>query len=112
MTATCAANALGVVPPGAHSAASRESALAAFAALGEQHRSDGVAMARAALDAALEQIGVTVREAVRSSGVAADAPIVALGGAGEASSPSSAGATGSDSWRPITPRSSPRSAPR
>ena len=84
VTATCAANALGVVPAGAHSAASRDSALAAFTALGERHRSDGVAMARAALDAALDQIGVTVREAIRSSGVTADAPIVALGGAGEA----------------------------
>ena len=83
VTATCAANALGVIPAGAHSAASRDSALAAFAALGERHRSDGVAMARAALDAAVDQIEVTVREAVRSSGVAADAPIVALGGAGE-----------------------------
>ena len=94
VTATCAANALGVVPPGAHSAASRESALAAFAALGERHRSDGVAMARAALDAALDQIGVTVREAVRSSGVAADAPIVALGGAGEALVPELCGRDG------------------
>jgi len=94
VTATCAANALGVVRPGAHSAASRDSALAAFAALGERHRSDGVAMARAALDAALDQIGVTVREAIRSSGVAADAPIVALGGAGEALVPELCGRDG------------------
>lgn len=83
VTATCAANALGVVPAGAHCAASRDAALAAFAALGERRRSDGAAMARAALDAAVEQIEVTVREAVRSAGVGGDSPIIALGGAGE-----------------------------
>lgn len=83
ITATCAANALGLVPAGAHAAASRDSALTAFAALGDRYRSDGAALARAALDAAVDQIEVTVREAVRSSGVDPGSPIIALGGAGE-----------------------------
>jgi len=100
VTATCAANALGIVPAGAHSAGSREASLAAFAALGERHRSDGVAMARAALDAAVEQIEVTVREAVRSAGVGGDSPIIALGGAGEVIVPE---LCGRDRQRFVTP---------
>ena len=69
-------------------------------------------MARAALDAAVDQIEVTVREAVRSSGFAADAPIVALGGAGEVLVPELCGRNRQRFVRPSTVRSSPPSGPR
>jgi hypothetical protein len=84
LTATCAANALGIVPAGAHAAASQEAALAGFGALAERYGGEASAAAEAALGAAIDQLETTVEEAVRSSGVGEEAPLIALGGAGEA----------------------------
>lgn len=77
LTATCAANALGVVPAGAHPAGSGEAARAAFAALGDD-------AARTVLGLAVRRIAAAVDEAARQYRLPADVPLVALGGAGAA----------------------------
>jgi hypothetical protein len=84
LTATCAANALGLVPAGSHAAGSQVAALAAFEALGGRiGRSAGEA-ARALLDAAVDKIVAAVDEASRAHKLDQDVPIVALGGSGAA----------------------------
>jgi N-methylhydantoinase A/oxoprolinase/acetone carboxylase beta subunit len=84
LTATCAANALGLVPEGSHAAASREVALAAFAPLAARLRTSPEKAARALLDAAVAKIASTVEEAARAHGFGPDVPVVALGGSGPA----------------------------
>jgi N-methylhydantoinase A/oxoprolinase/acetone carboxylase beta subunit len=80
LTTTCAANALGLVPEGAHSHGSQRSALAAFAALG----GDPAENARRLLDGAVDKIVAAVTEAARTHELPGDVPLVAVGGAGEA----------------------------
>ena len=84
ITATCAANALGLVPEGSHAHGSQSAAGAAFAALAREARGDAEALARQALDAALEQLEASIVEAARSRGIPDGAPLIALGGAGQA----------------------------
>jgi N-methylhydantoinase A/oxoprolinase/acetone carboxylase beta subunit len=84
LTATCAANALGLVPEGSHASAPREAALAAFAPLGARLRTSAEDAARALLDAAVEKIAGAVEEAARAHGFGPDVPVVALGGSGPA----------------------------
>ncbi len=82
LTATCAANALGLVPDGAH--ARGEPALAAFAVLGDRLRMGAEEAARALLDGAVEKIAAAAQEARRCHDLSPDAPLVALGGAADA----------------------------
>ena len=84
LTATCAANALGVVPDDAYSFAGREAALAAFGPLAERLKTTPAAAARRLLDGAVDQIVKAVEDAVRQHDLQPDVPLVALGGAGEA----------------------------
>lgn len=84
VTVTCAANALGCVADGTHARGSRAAAEIAFGVLAGGRRGGGGALAQAAFDAALAQIETSIVEAARSAGIPADAPLIALGGAGEA----------------------------
>jgi N-methylhydantoinase A/oxoprolinase/acetone carboxylase beta subunit len=84
LTATCAANALGLVPPNAYPESSREAALAAFAPLAGQLGGTPADAARALLDAAARKIAAAAREAAKHYRLPADVPLVALGGAGAA----------------------------
>lgn len=84
LTATCAANALGLVPEGAHADGSREAALAGFAPLGKRLRCSPEEAARALLDGAVSQIADAVDDAARSHDLGAEIPIIALGGSGAA----------------------------
>jgi N-methylhydantoinase A/oxoprolinase/acetone carboxylase beta subunit len=82
LTATCAANGLGLVEPGDYAAGDRAAALAGFEALGRQLRCSGEAAARAVLDGAVLKIADAVTQAARTHDLPKDAPVVALGGSG------------------------------
>jgi N-methylhydantoinase A/oxoprolinase/acetone carboxylase beta subunit len=84
LTATCAANALGLVPDGSYAAGSREAALAGFAVLAAHLRADPTLTAQAVLDGAVTKIAEAVTQAARAYDLPRDAPVVALGGAGAA----------------------------
>jgi N-methylhydantoinase A/oxoprolinase/acetone carboxylase beta subunit len=84
LTATCAANALGLVPAGSHAAGSQAAALAAFAPLAAHLRTSPEGAARALLDAAVAKIAGAVEEAARTHGFGPEVPVVALGGSGPA----------------------------
>jgi N-methylhydantoinase A len=103
LTATCAANALGLVPRGAHAHGSRDAALAAFAPLAERLRTRPEGAARRVLDNAVAKIAEAVADAARAHELAADVPLVALGGAGDALVPQVARALGRDVVRPEHP---------
>jgi N-methylhydantoinase A/oxoprolinase/acetone carboxylase beta subunit len=103
VTATCAANALGLVPEGAHAAGSRESAVLAFEAIAAALRRDPAELAQAAHDAAVEQLGATIDEAAGAAGLGDDAPLVALGGAAEAFGPGLSERGGRELIRPSHP---------
>ncbi|MGI9021111.1 MAG: hydantoinase/oxoprolinase family protein [Solirubrobacterales bacterium] len=101
VTATCAANALGLVEEGTHAHGSQEAALAAFAALAPAVRArDPERAARAVLDGALEKIGAAVADAARAHELPGDVPLVALGGAAEALVPELARRLGHPVVRP------------
>jgi N-methylhydantoinase A len=88
VTATCAANALGLLEDGDHYArGSRAAALAAFAPLGAQLKRSPEQAAQALLDRAIEKIAGAVAEAAKAHGFGPDVPIVALGGSGTALAP-------------------------
>lgn len=82
LTATCAANALGLVEDGSYAAGDRAAALAGFAVLGAQLRCSATAAAQAVLDGAVAKIAEAVTQAARAHDLPRDAPVVALGGAG------------------------------
>jgi len=84
LTATCAANALGLVPEGSHAAGDRDAALLAFAPLAERLRTTSEKAARALLDAAVAKIAGAVEEAAKAHGFGPEVPVVALGGSGPA----------------------------
>jgi N-methylhydantoinase A len=84
LTATCAANALGVVEPGTHPAAAPDAALAAFATLAARMRTTPEKAARALLDATVAKIAAAVEDAARVYGFGPEVPIAALGGSGPA----------------------------
>jgi N-methylhydantoinase A/oxoprolinase/acetone carboxylase beta subunit len=100
ITATCAANALGAVPAGAYCRGSRESAMAAFAALARRLRTDPEAAARAMLDAAAAKVADAAAEAAREHDLDPSVPVVALGGAGDALAPAVAERLGRPLLRP------------
>jgi N-methylhydantoinase A len=85
LTATCAANALGLIPEPSH--AHGEAALAAFAALGRRLRLGPQEAARALLDGAVKKVADAAREARRCHDLPPDTPLVALGGAAEVLAP-------------------------
>lgn len=85
LTATCAANALGLIPETSH--AHGEAAHAAFALLGRRLRMPPDEAARALLDGAVEKIADAALEARRFHEISLDAPLVALGGAADALAP-------------------------
>jgi hypothetical protein len=88
VTATCAANALGLVAEGGHAHGNREAALAAFEALAPALRTRGAeAAARAVLDGALAKISAAVEEAASSHDLDRDVPLIALGGSADALMP-------------------------
>jgi N-methylhydantoinase A/oxoprolinase/acetone carboxylase beta subunit len=80
LTATCAANALGLVRAGSHAAGSQEAALIAFEPLAARFRTTPERAAQKLLDGVVEKIAGAVDEAARTRKLASDVPIVALGG--------------------------------
>src|SRR4051794_30389762 len=84
LTATCAANALGLVPAGSHALGSREAALRGFALLGTRLKASPERAAQALLDAVVDKIAGAVEEAARAHDFGRHVPVVALGGSGEA----------------------------
>jgi N-methylhydantoinase A/oxoprolinase/acetone carboxylase beta subunit len=103
LTATCAANALGLVGGDDYAHGSGAAALAAFAPLARRMKTSPQAAARAVLDGAVDKIAEAVAEAARAHGFACDVPIVALGGAGGALVPEVARRLGRPVLRPQHP---------
>jgi N-methylhydantoinase A len=104
LTVTCAANALGLVPEGAHSRGSREAALRAFRALATRmRRRNPEDAARALLDGAVTKVADAVAEAAAQHDLGGEVPLVALGGAAEALVPEVARRTGRAFERPEHP---------
>jgi N-methylhydantoinase A len=101
LTATCAANALGLIPKSAH--AHGEAPLAAFALLGRRLRIGPEEAARALLEGAVEKIAAAALEARRCHEIPLDAPLVALGGAADALAPEVARRLGVELVRPAYP---------
>jgi N-methylhydantoinase A/oxoprolinase/acetone carboxylase beta subunit len=101
LTATCAANALGLIPEASH--AHGEAALAAFALLGRRLRTTPEEAARALLDGAVEKIAEAALEARRFHEISPQAPLVALGGAADALAPEVARRLGVELVRPEHP---------
>lgn len=84
LTATCAANALGLVSRDAYSFAGGSAALAAFVPLAERLKTTPEGAASQLLDGVVDKIAKAVSDAVRQHDLRPDVPLVALGGAGEA----------------------------
>lgn len=85
LTATCAANALGLLSPGAYAEASRDAATAGFERLAAHlGRGDWERHAAAAIEAGLSDLQAVVAEAARAHGLGPDVPLLGLGGAGGA----------------------------
>jgi N-methylhydantoinase A len=104
LTATCAANALGLVDGDEHwSHGSRSAALAGFAALGRRLKKTAEQVAREMLDAAVGKIAAAVAEASRTHDLGLDVPVVALGGSGTALAPEVARHLGRPLLRPDHP---------
>lgn len=103
LTATCAANALGLVAADAYPFAGPDAALAAFAPLAERLKTTPAGAARQLLDGAVEKIVKAVADAVRHYDLRPDVPLVALGGAGEALVPLVAGRLKRPLIRPAHP---------
>jgi N-methylhydantoinase A len=99
LTATCAANALGMVPQDSH-AHTPETVIAAFVPLARHLRTTPGRAARATLDAAVEKITAAAAEAARQHDLDQRVPIVALGGAGDALAGEVARRLGRDLVRP------------
>jgi N-methylhydantoinase A/oxoprolinase/acetone carboxylase beta subunit len=104
LTATCAANALGLVEDGDHySRGSRAAALAAFAPLARRMKRTPEQAAAALLDRAVDKIAQAVAEAAKVHDFGPDVPVVALGGAGTALAPEVARRLGRPYVRPEHP---------
>jgi N-methylhydantoinase A/oxoprolinase/acetone carboxylase beta subunit len=104
LTATCAANALGLVEEGEHYArGSRAAALAAFAPLARRMKRTPEQAARDLLDRAVDKIAQAVAEAARMHDFGPSVPVIALGGAGTALAPEVARRLGRPYVRPGHP---------
>jgi hypothetical protein len=86
LTATCAANALGLVPADAHARGHQE-LTAAFEALGHRLRVGPEEAARQLLDGVAHKVAAAVSEAAAAHDVPREASIVAIGGAADAIAP-------------------------
>jgi N-methylhydantoinase A len=84
LTATCAANALGLVPAGDHASGSSGAALAAFEPLGRRLRCSPEDAASAVLGGAVEKVAEAVTAAAGHHDLPPDVPLVALGGSASA----------------------------
>ena len=82
LTATCAANALGLAD-GAYSAGSRDTARLAFGPLAERLRTTVDEAATRVLDGAARRIADAAAEAAKQHALRDDVPLIALGGSGE-----------------------------
>ena len=82
LTATCAANALGLAD-GAYAAGSRDAARLAFAPLAERLRTTVDEAATRVLDGAARRIADAAAEAAKQHALRDDVPLIALGGSGE-----------------------------
>ena len=82
LTATCAANALGLAD-GAYSAGSRDAARLAFAPMAERLRTTVDEAATRVLDGAARRIADAAAEAAKQHALRDDVPLIALGGSGE-----------------------------
>ena len=82
LTATCAANALGLAD-GAYAAGSRDAARLAFAPLAERLRMTVDEAATRMLDGAARRIADAAAEAAKQHALRDDVPLVALGGSGD-----------------------------
>ncbi len=82
LTATCAANALGLAD-GAYAAGSRDAARLAFAPLAERLRTTVDEAATRMLDGAARRIADAAAEAAKQHALRDDVPLVALGGSGD-----------------------------
>lgn len=87
LTATCAANALGVVADGTHAHGDRDAAILALQALGRRLRKSPEEAAEALLAGAVDKIAEAAAEAARAHGLGEGVPLVALGGAAAALAP-------------------------
>jgi N-methylhydantoinase A len=103
LTATCAANALGLVEPGAHAHGDHGAAQLAFEALAGRLRGRAEAAARLVLGGAVDKIADAVGEAARQHKLGTEVPIVALGGAAEALAPMVAERVSRELLRPQHP---------
>lgn len=85
LTATCAANALGLVDADSHAAGDRDAAVAGFTRLAAHlRRGEAEGLARETLEVGLRELRAAVADVARTHGLADDAPLLALGGAGGA----------------------------
>ena len=82
LTATCAANALGLAD-GAYSAGSRDTARLAFGPLAQRLRTTVDEAATRVLDGAARRIADAAAEAAKQHALRDDVPLIALGGSGE-----------------------------
>ena len=82
LTATCAANVLGLAD-GAYSAGSRDTARLAFGPLAERLRTTVDEAATRVLDGAARRIADAAAEAAKQHALRDDVPLIALGGSGE-----------------------------
>ncbi|HXF56855.1 MAG TPA: hydantoinase/oxoprolinase family protein [Actinomycetota bacterium] len=99
LTLTCAANALGTVPPGAYAEGDREAARLGFEALGRLLRRPWEELARAALRAAARAVSAAVAEASAEHGLE-DPVLVGLGGGAGALLPALGELSGRSWWIP------------
>ncbi|HJR45645.1 MAG TPA: hydantoinase/oxoprolinase family protein [Actinomycetota bacterium] len=93
VTLTCAANALGAVPPGAYALGRKEAAAIAFDRLGELIGVPGESVARRAVDAAVQKVAAAVRDAM-ADGDLVRPRVVGLGGGAGALVPALGAALG------------------
>ena len=103
LTATCAANALGLVADGTYARGSTEAALAGFAPLADRLRCTPEQAAQALLDGATSKIAEAVTEAARSHKLEGEFALICLGGAAEALAPEVARRVGCTLVRPEHP---------
>jgi N-methylhydantoinase A/oxoprolinase/acetone carboxylase beta subunit len=103
LTATCAANALGLVPADAHARGDREAARRSFDELAAHVRGTGDDAARAVLDGAVRKVAEAGSEAARQHRLGPEVPVVALGGAADVLAPEVARRLGRELLRPPHP---------
>jgi hypothetical protein len=82
VTVTCAANALGLVPPNSHAQGDGDAARLAFQVAGRWMSADAIALARRVLDIAANKVARVIDDSIREHGVQKPEMIGLGGGAG------------------------------